>query len=176
MADGVKTLLSNRMAALLEAACVTALAANDPQRVGAIAVGGYTSDPLKDRLVIVLYDSHPLEDVRWMNEYKDHQADLGYEIPHDFIGGKRSDCLRGTIAIQTNFSRTKESEAEAMAIRQAVLGRAKQALEDGIDNLRGFADDFGESVIDIVLSRNPEYRKVGANYTAYIDWSAWTIR
>ena len=177
MADAAKAMLIDRMVTALTASCITALDASDDTRAGIVQAGReYEGQPDLDRIIIQVLDSHPQEDIRWMDDMKGYETDLGFSLPEHgkgLLGGLRWNTQRGTVRGVINLNRTGETGSTAMNIRQTVLARVKSTLQQDA-TLRGFTDDFGESVHYFQVARQPEYDLVEGNYEAYIDWAALT--
>jgi len=177
MATTCKALLITRMVTALTAACITDLDADDNTRAGLVAAGKYEGQQDLDRIIILPMDNHPAEDVRWMDEMKDYESDLGFKLPADgkgIIGGKQWNVLRGTVKVIVNLSRGSFTGAEEIEIRQTVLSRIKSTLQQSAQ-MRGFTDDFGEMVQFFKIARQPEYDQVDDCYEAYVDWAALTL-
>ena len=172
MADSAMSMLIGRQAAVLEAACKTNVDETDPSRAGLVTVNEFTDEPGKyGGIVLVCMDSHPADEDAWRSEMKDYKADLGFELPNDgrgFIGATRFKVFRGTVKVIT---RIEEAGQTVIDIRQAVLARAEQALQESTA-LTGFTDDFGVSVQFFNVARVLEFKQVGGDQVAYLDWAA----
>ena len=171
MAASAMGMLISRQVALLEAACKTNVDEDDRSRAGLVVANEFTDEPGKyGGIVLVCMDAHPGEKA-WRSEMKDYQADLGFELPNDgrgFIGHTKFKVFRGTIKV---IVRTDEDGQDAIDIRQAVLARAEQALTE-TTTLTGFTDDFGVALQFFNVSRVLEFKQVGGDAVAYLDWAA----
>lgn len=166
-----KAMLVEKMVTALTTACITNVATNDTSRAGVVVPNKYEGESGKDKIVIVVMESHPEDDVHWMNEMKDHKTDIGFEIPYNFFGGMESITHRGTIKVIVNPNRKAEGQ-NVVDMRQTVLSRVRQTVRTDT-TLKGFTDDYGESVHVFKIARVMEFKKVGNSYVAFVDWIAW---
>jgi len=177
MTTAVKSMLIVRQVTALTTACITDLDADDTTRAGVVQAGKESTDETaKKRIIIQALDSHPAAQRRWMDEVKDHEDDLGFKLPENgrgLMGGLRWNVIRGCVRVMINLSAATISNADALNIRQVVLSRVKRTLRQS-STMRGFTDDFGESVQFFNVARSPEFDLVGPNYEAYVDWAALT--
>ena len=171
------SILSGALEALLVAACQTAISDDDDSKALLVRAGRLQEDPTKNFVNVLIHPNDPDDMDEWVHEvigknitpYSDHGFPIGmYEI-----GGGEQWWRRFTAELKIFYNQKSLTRTQARDNAHLVLGRAEEAIKEGISALAASPDTWGEQAWGAYVRRSRCVERGGPTKDWIWDGKIW---
>lgn len=152
----IVSMLGDSIAALLLAACQTAVDETDDTRAHTVREGRLQSDPTTNVVSILIHPNDPEQPDKWAHEVVRNNitalsnpwGDADFRIPSGLyeIGGGEFWWRRFTVHLQMFWMEKGLTRNQALDYSHLVLGRAEEAIKEGAATFGALQDEWDEQV------------------------------
>jgi hypothetical protein len=150
----VVSLLVDALETVLTAGCKTAVDESDDSRAFLVRAGRLQADPTTNVVSILIHPNDPEDPDGWKHAIitenptamQNPWGEAAFRVPMGMyeIGGGEHWWRRFTIELQMFWMNKALTRSEALALSHLVLGRAEEAIKEGINTFGACQDEWGE--------------------------------
>lgn len=177
----IVSLLADVMETLLTTACQTDV--SDDSKALLVRVGRLQEDPTKNVVSVLIHPNDPDNPDDWRHEVMKMdpfavQNPYGEAIPVSNVGmyevgGGAHWWRRFTVDLKMFFGVKTLAREEARELAQNVLGRAEEALKEGMSTLGTQQDGWGESCVQVYVTSSRCVERGGPTKDWIWDGKIW---
>jgi len=170
------SILSDGLETLLVAGCQTAVDDDDDSKALLVRAGRLQQDPTKNYVNILIHPNDPDDMDSWVHEpIGKNITPLDQNMPMGMyeVGGGEQWWRRFTVELKIFFNQKSLTRTQARDYAHLVLGRAEEAIKEGVSTLSALADDWGEQSWGIYIMKSRCVERGGPTKDWIWDGKIW---